>query len=180
MRRKIGETRLCKLCGTPFYRKRSAILKGGGVYCSRKCSRYVEPNRIIELGDFCLLEVESRSRGFTGYAKIDWLDVPIILSFNRRWCAAWHHINHDMLDCRRSNLRLCTRGENLQNRKGPQSTSTTGIRGVHFNTSSGKYSAELKINNKKIFLGYFTDIQEAERVAIAGRKRYMTHCAENL
>lgn len=213
---KNGETRSCKLCGVLFYRKKSAILKGGGVFCSRKCSRYVPPNRILKAGEYYLLEVESVSRGFRGYAKIDKADVKTIRSFGRRWCAAWHectqqffvasnekidgkwtrvmlhrllmdapkgldvdHVNHDMLDCRRSNLRICSRGENLQNRKGPQSTSTTGIRNVYWRSDTGKFVAEIKVNNKKISLGCFVGLADAERAAINGRKRYMTHSSEN-
>lgn len=214
--KRTGEARQCRLCGAEFYAQKAIIARGDGIFCSKKCSRYVAPNRLLDAGHFCLLEVENVSRGFLGYAKIDKADVEVIQAFGRRWCAAWHectqqyfaasnekidgkwtrvmlhrllmeapkgldvdHINHDMLDCRRSNLRICSRGENLQNRKGPQSTSTTGIRGVHFNKRCGKYSAELKVNNKKVFLGYFTDIGRAERAAIRGRKKYFTHSAEN-
>lgn len=40
------------------------------------------------------------------------------------------HVNHDTLDNRRSNLKLCTNQENNVNRNGAYSASKTGIRGV--------------------------------------------------
>ena len=40
------------------------------------------------------------------------------------------HINHNTLDNRRENLKLCTNQENNENRDGAYSTSRTGIRGV--------------------------------------------------
>lgn len=211
-----GETRLCILCGTPFYRKRSALLKGGGVFCSKKCSRYVPPNRIIDAGNHCLIEVDSESRGFHGFAKIDKQDVEVIQSFGRRWCAAWHectqqyfaasnekidgkwtrvmlhrllmeapkgldvdHVNHDMLDCRRTNLRICTRSQNLQNRKSALPSSTTGVKNVGWSSRNGKYIVSLTIKGKKVWIGQFSVLEDAERAAVEGRRRYMTHCPEN-
>jgi HNH endonuclease len=40
------------------------------------------------------------------------------------------HINHNTLDNRRQNLRICTNQENNENRNGAYTTSKTGIRGV--------------------------------------------------
>lgn len=40
------------------------------------------------------------------------------------------HINHDTLDNRRANLRLCTNRQNNENRAGAYKNSQSGIRGV--------------------------------------------------
>jgi D-Tyr-tRNAtyr deacylase len=82
------------------------------------------------------------------------------------------HINHNTLDNRRKNLRVATIAENAQNRKGAQSDSKTGIRGVYWNKSFNKWHAHLKVNKKHISAGYFDDIKEAEKAVIEARSRY--------
>jgi len=65
------------------------------------------------------------------------------------------HINHDGLDNRRENLRLCTKGENGWNRKGPQKNSTTGYRGVFYHKRAGKYMAQTRCKGKSVYIGLF-------------------------
>lgn len=70
------------------------------------------------------------------------------------------HINHDRLDNRRDNLRVCTRLQNQQNMlKGKLNTS--GYKGVRRNGSG--WVAEIKDNKKYKYLGIFQDIREAAR-----------------
>ena len=83
------------------------------------------------------------------------------------------HINHDTLDNRDENLRIITHRENLQNRKGAQSDSRTGIRGVGWEKGKNKWRARIKINGKSILIGRFDDISEAEAAVKAARKKYM-------
>lgn len=85
------------------------------------------------------------------------------------------HINHDPLDNRRSNLRLCTRQQNSENRRGAYSTSRSGIRGVSWYEPGKKWRATVTVHGRQISLGYYDRIEEAEKAAIAGRQRYMTH-----
>ncbi|GMA50168.1 hypothetical protein GCM10025857_15250 [Alicyclobacillus contaminans] len=73
------------------------------------------------------------------------------------------HINHNTLDNRKSNLRIVTNAENLQNTRGAQKNSTTGIRGVSWHKKQKKWEAQLRVNNRQIHVGYFDDIRDAER-----------------
>lgn len=68
------------------------------------------------------------------------------------------HINHNGLDNRRSNLRLCTKEENHLNLK-LYKNSTTGIKGVHIDKT--KYRAQIFKNGRKINIGNFDTIEEA-------------------
>lgn len=88
------------------------------------------------------------------------------------------HVNHNTLDNRRANLRLVTHAENQQNRRGPASHSSTGVRGVSRPKGARRYRAIVRVGRKPIYLGYFDSIDAASRAAAEGRRRYMTHSAE--
>lgn len=88
------------------------------------------------------------------------------------------HRNHDGLDNRRANLRLTTHAQNLQNRKGARRESSSGVRGVSWDTAQGKWKAGVKVGGNQIYLGRYAVLADAEAAASAGRQMYMTHSAE--
>ena len=70
------------------------------------------------------------------------------------------HINHNPLDNRKSNLRICTQQQNrMNNRKQPNNTS--GCAGVSFYKPYNKWRAYIQINSRQIFLGYFNTKEDA-------------------
>lgn len=83
------------------------------------------------------------------------------------------HINHNTLDNRKQNLRVCTPSENGQNRKGPSSRSTSGVRNVSWNPKRNKWVVNVTVERKRIHLGGYADLEEARTVAEAGRKKYL-------
>ena len=73
------------------------------------------------------------------------------------------HINHNGLDNRKSNLRICTTSQNAQNRL-KDKRNISGYKGVGKCISkrcSYEWRAEIKIDGKKIHLGLFHDPQKA-------------------
>lgn len=72
------------------------------------------------------------------------------------------HINGDGLDNRRSNLRVCTQADNNKNMKF-YSSNTSGYRGVHFNKRDQKFQANIRVDKKLRFLGYFNSAIEAAK-----------------
>jgi hypothetical protein len=73
------------------------------------------------------------------------------------------HVNGDGLDCRRSNLRLCTKAENQRNRR-PNRNSTSKYKGVGWYGQYGCWRARIQVDGKKRHLGYFDNEIEAARV----------------
>ncbi len=69
------------------------------------------------------------------------------------------HINHNALDNRRCNLRVCTQSQNMANGK-MRSKKTSRYRGVHFDKLRKKWQAQIRSNGQNKGLGYF--INEAE------------------
>lgn len=77
------------------------------------------------------------------------------------------HINGNGLDNRRSNLRICTRSENLMNSKKPKAPATSKYKGVHKVKKGSKghkkiWRVEIRLNRKSILIGSFeTEIEAA-------------------
>ena len=89
------------------------------------------------------------------------------------------HINHDTLDNRECNLRVSKISDNLENRKGRNSNNKSGYRNVFWNSAISKWSVSLCKNYKRIDLGDYDDVDEAGRVAEAGRQKYYGKFAGN-
>lgn len=90
------------------------------------------------------------------------------------------HRYHDGLNNLDDNLRVCTRAENQQNRKGAPSNSKSGIRGVTWHKRDKIWQSHVVINGKKIYLGIFYDIKLAERAVKEARKKYMPFSKEGM
>ena len=72
------------------------------------------------------------------------------------------HINGDLLDNRRSNLRACSRAENQRNRS-CQRNNTSGFKGVRWDSRRGRWRAQLNYFGRQLHLGCFDDPVEAAR-----------------
>lgn len=81
------------------------------------------------------------------------------------------HINHDTLDNRKVNLRNCTKGDNQQN-VNHHKDSTSGYKGVAWDSSRGRWVARIMGNGKSIFLGRFTSPEDAARAYDSAAVKY--------
>ena len=70
------------------------------------------------------------------------------------------HINHDKLDNRKDNLRICSTRQNTMNQD-VSKNNTSGITGVGWDKSSNKWIAYIKVNYRQITLGRFTNLDDA-------------------
>ena len=71
------------------------------------------------------------------------------------------HINGDTSDNRLSNLREATNQQNQYNVTKLRCDNSTGYKGVSFNKRDNKFQAQIRINGKLIFLGYFDSAKKA-------------------
>lgn len=84
----------------------------------------------------------------------------------------WHdHHNRNKLDNRKENLVPCTRQENNRN-KSLTSLNKSGVSGVYLYKRSGKWKAQVTINNKTIHLGTFIDKDDAIKARLQAELDY--------
>ena len=72
------------------------------------------------------------------------------------------HINHNALDNRRCNLRVCSQAENVRNRRG-LARRTSRYKGVSLNRKSGKWVAAIRREGRSHYLGLFDSETDAAR-----------------
>lgn len=70
------------------------------------------------------------------------------------------HIDRNTKNNAISNLREVSSGDNLRNSKS-YSNNKTGFRGVMFEARRGLFKAQITLNKRNIFLGYFKTAEEA-------------------
>jgi len=70
------------------------------------------------------------------------------------------HINHDTLDNRRSNLRVCTHAENLRNQRSQRGV-TSRYKGVAWHRRGQKWVAQITADGVNRYLGLYTSEREA-------------------
>lgn len=81
------------------------------------------------------------------------------------------HINHDRLDNRRSNLRICTPSQNRMN-SSLKRENKTGVKGVYFLKRNKKWGVSLQVNKSKKHIGYFEEFEKAVEASLIARKKY--------
>jgi hypothetical protein len=73
------------------------------------------------------------------------------------------HVNHNELDNRQKNLRICTNRENLCNRP-KQHNNTSGYKGVSWHKRNKKWQAYTYVDSRKKHLGLFKSKIKAAQV----------------
>jgi hypothetical protein len=81
------------------------------------------------------------------------------------------HINHNTLDNRKINLRICSHSQNHMN-KDIYITNKSGYKGVCWNNKENKWRAYISINKKQINLGMYVNIEDAKKARKEAEEKY--------
>lgn len=84
------------------------------------------------------------------------------------------HVNRNRLDCRRSNLRVVTHAQNMQNSPAHPGSSST-YRGVSWEAIRRKWLARVRVSGKLILVGRFDDELDAANAVQAARLRLLPY-----
>mgnify|MGYP001561659861 CR=1 FL=1 len=82
------------------------------------------------------------------------------------------HKNGNGLDNRKGNLRLATHQQNMFNQVKSRNDNKLGIKGVHWSKAKKKFVAQIKANGKKIHLGYFNVMGDADSAYRKAEEKY--------
>lgn len=89
------------------------------------------------------------------------------------------HWNHNGLDNRKSNLRICTVSENLMNRRGAPEKylhrhrkNGQWRRGVYWRPDRKKWVSRIEVNDKEIWLGSYDTEEAATNARKAAEQKY--------
>lgn len=113
-----------------------------------------------------------------GYLRIR-IDGDMYLAHRLAWFYVYEkwpegdidHINCNKKDNRIFNLRTATRQQNMRNQN-KKSSNTSGFKGVHFSKDKNKWCARIRIDNKRMFLGYFSSASDAHAAYASACKRH--------
>lgn len=120
---------------------------------------------IIDEADYALVAQYKWYKGTSGiWARVRWCGQIRNLLLHRLLCIApiVDHINGNVLDNRRANLRPITKSGNARNGKKRRNNST-GLIGVHLDTITGKYRGCVTSNYKTLKSPRFTTATEAAK-----------------
>lgn len=144
----------------------------------------LDPNEIIEYDDYAEMVIYDKDNNEIARTMIDLEYVELVKKY--KWGLTNHgyvfcssirqqlhrfimnppegmvvdHINHNPLDNRRDNLRICTQHENSFN-SSISSNNKSGIIGVHFDKERNKWQAKIQVNGKTKYLGRYNTLEEA-------------------
>lgn len=111
----------------------------------------------IIIGKPLRLKYDKTINGFYVYRNLEAIH-RIITNCPKGLCV--DHINHNTLDNRKENLKVCTQKENNNNRR-VRCTNKTGYPGIHIDKRTGKYITRIIIDSKRYYIGKYNTLEEA-------------------
>ena len=115
----------------------------------------------------------------------NWYAVRTVMIYGKRTTIRMHreimnapegipvdHRNGNGLFNYKENLRLCTIQQNSCNRKQPHRQNKLNVKGVHLREDLKKFIAQIQVNGKKIHLGCFNALGDADNAYRQAEEKY--------
>ena len=81
------------------------------------------------------------------------------------------HIKHKTYDNRKSQLRIVNKSKNQMNTE-LRKDNTSGVKGINWDKKHQQWVVRIGINNKRIFIGRFKDLKDAEKARKDAEEKY--------
>lgn len=81
------------------------------------------------------------------------------------------HINHNTLNNRKYNLRVCTSSNNNMN-KGKRTDNTSGVVGVSWSKNTNSWISQIEVDKRALYLGAFEDFEDAVEARKQAEEKY--------
>jgi hypothetical protein len=123
-----------------------------------------------KIKDYCWFE-HIRNGNFSTLQTNDPTTGKLIKMHTLLGFKGYDHIDRNELNNRKNNLRHCTQKENIRN-SSIRKDNTSGVIGVRWDTRREKWYADIQVDNKHKFLGYFQDKSSAIQARLKGEIKY--------
>lgn len=155
----------------PVINKKPAGQKKQNIYCDMGEYTIINGDIIVDTEDVDFIKSLNRyvGKNSSGYPIIfvnnDWFFIHRLLMnlpqrYDKETKIIVDHINGDRLNCRKQNMRICHKEKNPINCK-IYKNNTSGVKGVSWMKKLLKYQASIHVNGRSIYLGVYSDINDA-------------------
>lgn len=140
------------------------------IYTSKNEKIYIDAEDYDKVKDYCW----SVAKNGYAVARCGIKDAPILMHriiMDAKEEDVIDHRNHEILNNRKTNLRLCDNYKNMANQS-LSKANTSGFKGVYWDKEKELWNVKIGYNNKQIHIGYYSDYEKAIEARMKAEEEY--------